>query len=102
MIVRALVTGLEGANEEGYLDLPEEDAKILIRKGLAEPVDVYRTKSKVLPKAKYGNREFDRPLDAMTEKRVKDIARELDITIGRKKKETLIKEIVDLLEGGGK
>lgn len=102
MIVRALVTGLEGANEEGYLDLPEEQAKNLIKKGLAEPVDVYRTKSKVLPKAKYGNREFDRPLESMTEKRVKEIAREYDIHIGRKRKETLIKDIIEILEGGGK
>ena len=102
MIVRALVTGLEGANDEGYLDLPDEMAKNLIRKGLAEPVDVYRTKSKVLPKAKHGNREFERPLESMTEKRVKEIAREYDIFIGRKKKDTLVKEIIDLLEGGGK
>lgn len=102
MIVRALVSGLEGANEDGYLDISEDKAKNLIRKGLVEPVDVQRTKTKVLPKAKYGNREFDRPLHSMSEKRVKDIARELGIFIGRKRKDTLVDEIIQHLEGGAK
>lgn len=101
MIVRALVTGLEGANEDGYVDLPEEQAKNLIKKGLAEPVNVHKTKAKVLPKAKYGNREFDRPLESMSEKRIKEIARELDIYIGRKRKETLVEDIIQHLIGGG-
>lgn len=102
MIVRALVTGLEGANEDGYVDLPEEQAKNLIKKGLAEPVNVHKTKTKVLPKAKYGNREFDRPLESMSEKRLKEIARELDIYIGRKRKETLVEDIIKHLTGGAK
>ncbi len=101
MLVKALMIGAGGANAIGEIvDLPKEQAEYLIKKGQAEAVKNVVKGGEKMPEVTIGDRKFDRPLEAMTEARVKKIAKELDIFVGNKRKEKLIEDIKGKLEGG--
>lgn len=101
MLIKALMLGVGGANSVGELvDVPKEQAEYFIRKGQAEEVKNVVKSGEKMPEVTIGDRKFDRPLEAMTEGRVKKIAKELEIFIGNKSKTKLIEDIKAKLEGG--
>jgi hypothetical protein len=101
MLIKSLMIGAGGTNAVGEIvDLPKEQAEYLIKKGQAEEVKNVVKGGEKMPEVTIGGRKFDRPLEAMTEARVKKIAKELDVFVGNKRKESLIKDIKAKLEGG--
>ncbi len=101
MLVKALMIGVGGANAIGELvDMPKEEAEYVIRKGQAEAVKNVVKGGEKMPEVTIGGRKFDRPLEAMTEARVKKIAKEIGVFVGNKRKEKLIEDIKKELEGG--